>query len=75
MARRPRLTAQQWIAQVFSAQAVGNGGIVRRKIASVNQYASHQDLEDEVRRRHFHMVITGDQYVIMCNTGHWQVIC
>ena len=75
MARRPRRTAQQWIHDIFLAQAARNGGVVRRKIASVMQYASAQDLEAEVRRRGFHMVVSGDQYVILCNAGQFRLVC
>jgi len=75
MARRPRLTSRQWINQIFVAQAVRNGGIVRRKISSVVRYASAKDLEAEVKRRKFHMVVSGDQYVILCNTGEFHLIC
>jgi hypothetical protein len=73
--RRARLTPHQWIRQIFLAQAARNGGVVRRKIDSVARFASHQALEAEVRRRGFHMVISGDQYVILCNAGQFQVIC
>lgn len=75
MARKPKLTPKQWINQIFQAQAVRNGGIVRRKMASVAQYASAADLEAEVKRRKFHMVVSGDQYVILCNTGQFHLIC
>ena len=75
MARRPRLTAQQWIRQIFRAQALRNGGIVRRKIASVMQNASPTDLEAEVLRRGLHMVVSGDQYVILCNAGEFHLVC
>lgn len=68
-------TGPKWIRQIFRAQAVRNGGIVRRKVASVEKYASLADLESEVRRRDFHMIRTGDQIVIICNTGHAQLIC
>jgi hypothetical protein len=66
---------RDWVRQIFQAQAVRNGGIVRRKIASVAHFASHDLLEAEVKRRGFHMVISGDQYVILCNKGDFQVIC
>jgi hypothetical protein len=75
MARRPKLTASAWVQQIFLAQAASNGGILRRKIASVVQFASSADLEAEVKRRGFHMVETGDQYVIFCHTGNFRMIC
>lgn len=75
MARPPALRGQQWIQQIFQAQAAHNGGIVRRKIHSVIQFASTEALETEVRRLGFHMVISGDQFVILCNPGNFRVIC
>jgi hypothetical protein len=70
-----RFTAHQWIEQIFQAQAARNGGVIRREIASVAQFASHEALEAEVRRRDWHKVTSGDQYVTFCNPGHLQVVC
>lgn len=74
MTKRVRVTAHQWIEQIFDAQAARNGGIVRRKRASVAQFASSDALEAAVRKRGFHMIETGDQYVIICNTGHFRMV-
>lgn len=75
MARPRGPRGDQWIQQIFQAQAARNGGIVRRKIHSVVQFASTEALEAAVRRRGFHMVISGDQFVILCNPGQFQVVC
>ncbi|MBZ0124729.1 MAG: hypothetical protein K8F31_12690, partial [Roseovarius sp.] len=61
--------------QISDAQSAKNGGIVRRKINSVHTCASEGTLEAEVIRRGFHMAVSGDQYVILCNKGQFQVIC
>jgi len=71
----PALTPHRWVQQIFQAQAVRNGGVVRRKITSVARFASAQALEREVRRRGFHMVVSGDQYVILCNAGEFHLVC
>ena len=60
---------------MFKAKAVKKGGVVRRKRKSVEKNASVADLEAVVKRRGFHMVETGDQYVILCNAGTFRVIC
>jgi hypothetical protein len=73
--KRASRGSAHWIQQIFRAQAARNGGIVRRKVTSVAQYASGSDLEDEVRRRGFHMVVSGDQYVILCNPGSFHLVC
>jgi hypothetical protein len=64
-----------WIQQIFRAKAARNGGIVRRKVESVKKYASLAQLRAEVRRRRFHMLQTGDQYLIICNDGFFKTIC
>ncbi len=66
--------ANQWIKQIFSAQAATNGGIVRRKVADVRRYASMAQLKQEVRERGFHMVLAGDDVVIFCNSGHLKIV-
>jgi hypothetical protein len=73
--RSAGLRGQPWIDQIFQAQAARNGAVIRRKISSVAQFASHDLLEAEVRSRGFHMITCGDQYVIICNPGQLQVIC
>ncbi|WP_157866114.1 N-(5'-phosphoribosyl)anthranilate isomerase [Mesorhizobium japonicum] len=76
MGRAPRgLRGAPWIQQVFQSRQATSGGVVRRKIDSVNHFASHALLEAEVRRRGFHMVVTADQYLIFCHQGHFQFIC
>ncbi|UVI38608.1 hypothetical protein [Qipengyuania spongiae] len=67
-------SAHFWISQIFSSQAACNGGIVRRKIASVVEYASVALLKAEVIRRGFHMVESGDQFVIFCNPGDIKIV-
>jgi hypothetical protein len=41
----------------------------------VKKYASFKDLKHEVKRRGFHLLRTGDQYVILCHTGELRIIC
>lgn len=67
-------TARTWISQIFSSQSARGGGIVRRKMASVIEYASVEMLRAEVIRRGFHMVESGDQFVIFCNTGDLKIV-
>lgn len=75
MARRPIPTGPRWLRQIFRAQSVRSGGIVRRSVADVKKYASFKDLKHEVKRRGFHLLRTGDQYVILCHTGELRIIC
>jgi hypothetical protein len=75
MARKPAVKGQPWIDQIFNAQAAKNGGVVRRKISNVNRFASEKMLTAEVQRRGFHMVVSGDQFVILCNPGKFDLVC
>ena len=68
-----------WIAQIFSSIAARNEGIVRRRVADVLRFSptnSPIELEEAVRARGFHMLLSGDQYVIVCSrTGVLQIVC
>lgn len=71
MFRPPSVTAPAWLDELFSAKAVGKGGIVRRAVREVGRGA----LVAEVRRRGFHLVECGGQFIVICNPGQIQVIC
>jgi hypothetical protein len=64
-----------WLAQVFEADIANNHGIVRRNKSDVEKYSSHHDLLQDVRSRGFHLIETGDQFVIICNQGSIQIHC
>lgn len=57
-----------WIDLVFSAKAA-NGGVVRRAIGWVGNEVGHDRFVDEVRRRGYHLLVTQNQYIVVCNTG------
>lgn len=65
----------KWINRIFEAKIAKSGGIVRRKSASVEKFASVKALKAEVKSKRFHMLLVGDQYVIICSTGNLKVIC
>ena len=64
-----------FIDQIFKARQARDGGIVRRSLFWIQRCASLSELEKEVRRRGFHMVITGGQAVIFCHPGDLSLIC
>lgn len=64
-----------WINQIFDAQAVENGGIVRRNKGDVHKFADFDSLHFAVLGRGFHMIETGDQYIIVCNKGALVIHC
>lgn len=64
----------QWIENIFTAKIATEQGIVRRKKTSVNRYASREELIAAVRKRNFHLIETGDQFVIVCNSGAVKIV-
>jgi len=67
--------ANQWILDIFKAQEAQSGGVVRRSVADVANSGLKQDLIDEVKSRGFHLIETGDQYVILCHSGEIKLYC
>lgn len=65
----------RWLRKILSAQSVRRGGVVRRSVAWVEREIGTEALIAEMRRRNFHMVETGGQYIIVCNAGAIRMIC
>lgn len=63
-----------WIAAIFSAKAVQNGGVVRRNRIWVEREIGRDRFEDEVRQRGYHLIEVGQQLVVICNTGQFRVV-
>jgi hypothetical protein len=61
------VSPDQWIIQLFSARAVAEGGIVRRKVADVERLMGRARFVHEVGRRGFHLIENAGQFVIICN--------
>jgi len=64
-----------YINQIFTAKEAKTGGIVRRQISDVKKYATPKALLDEVKSRGFHLVETGDQFIVICNPGALKIHC
>jgi hypothetical protein len=75
MLRTPPLLAQGWLDELFTVKAVGKGGIVRRAVRDVEREVGRQALIAEVRRKGFHLVECGGQFIVICNPGLMQVTC
>lgn len=65
----------RWIEAIFKAKIAKRGGIVRRSRASVLKNASVRELRIAVKRRGFHLIRSGGQYVIICSGGEIKVLC
>ncbi|WP_439523710.1 hypothetical protein [Marivita sp.] len=61
------LEAENWIRNVFSAKAVGRGGVIHRATRDIERYAGRVAFMREVHRRGFTLVENGDQMVVFCN--------
>ncbi len=64
-----------FLEQLFSAKAVEKGALVRRSVISVEKECGREALIEEVKRRRFHMMECGGQFLIICNTGRLQTYC
>jgi hypothetical protein len=64
-----------WVRQWFSARAAREGGMVRRRIDYVEQYASLAEIKREAEARGWHVLVVGEQVVVLCHEGALQVVC
>lgn len=64
-----------WLDQVFQAGQANKGGVVRRSIHDVNHHSSEEELISEAKKRGFHVIETGEQYVILCHEGSLEIHC
>lgn len=64
-----------WLEEMFSAKAVSKGGIIRRAVRDVEREIGRAALLADVRRRGFHLIECGGQFIVICNPGQLQVIC
>lgn len=64
-----------WVNALFSAKSVQRGGVIRRSVRSIEREIGCAAFEAEIRRRGFHAIEIGGQYIILCNSGHMRVIC
>ena len=62
-----------WAKRIFHAKAVEKGGIVRRSVRDVEREIGRERLFSETRRRNFHVVECGGQFIIICNDGNLTV--
>jgi hypothetical protein len=63
-----------WIEQVFDSGQAKKGGIVRRDACDVRRFASEQALKLAAANRGFHIILAGNQYIIICNNKAIQII-
>lgn len=71
----PPLVNQTWCDAIFTAKAAAKGGVVRRAARDVDREIGRDTFVGEVRKRGYHLVEIGGQYVVICSAGHMNVIC
>ena len=64
-----------WLDMIFEAKAARTGGVVRRKIAWVDREIGRELFELEVRKRGFHLIEAGSQFIIICDNRPIRMIC
>ena len=64
-----------WMRRLFAAGQVNQGNVVRRNVADTHRNTTVRELKREVKRRGFHLVRTGTQYIVVCNKGVLRVLC
>jgi hypothetical protein len=64
-----------WIAEVFGAKSVARGGVIRRDLRWIDREIGRERFIAEVRARGCHLIETGGQWIVICNTGFLRVIC
>ena len=64
-----------WIAEVFSAKSVARGGVIHRDLRWIDREIGRDRFIAEVRARGFHLVETGGQWIVICNTSFLRVVC
>ncbi len=64
-----------WIERIFDAEAADKGAVVRRSIDDVEKLGSLAELLAECRKRDYHLIETGDQFVVICNSGVIKIHC
>lgn len=75
MKNRTPNNPNKWLAQVFKAKSVRKGDVIRRQMKTVNKIAGQGDLISEVKRRQFHLLESGSQYIVLCNDGCIKFVC
>lgn len=63
-----------WVNQVFRSKIAKRGGVVRRKISSIEKFASCELVKAECREKGFHIVEHGDQWLIFCDKANLRIV-
>lgn len=56
-----------WVDQIFDSQIAKRGGVVRRKLKSIDKFASQKEVKDKCKSLGYHIIQHGDQWLIFCD--------
>ena len=70
-----QINPDRWMAEFFASKAAMTGGVIRRSRREVDTLIGVDRLELEVRRRGFHLLACGSQYLVVCDPGEIRTIC
>jgi hypothetical protein len=65
--RKRVLTPKQHMDRLFNQKKAREGGVIVRRADHLLRYITLEELEEEVRRRGFHLFVTTSHVVISCN--------
>ena len=63
-----------WIKQIFQSQIAQRGGVARRKLTSIDKFATRAELKAECKALGYHIVQHGDQWLIFCDNASVKII-
>lgn len=72
---RPGPVNLGWQRQIFASKLAQQGGVVRRAKRDVHREIGLDRLKALVRARGYHLLESGDHYIIICHNGELRVIC
>jgi len=64
-----------YIRHMFSSKAAKDGGVIRRKVRDIERILGRSLFEHEIKRRGYHAIENGGQFIIFCNNQAVKVIC
>lgn len=65
--RNSPLSPDVWLKGLFTAKAVMQGGVIRRKARNVERFVGMDRFLREIRRRGFQVAENSGQLIIFCN--------
>ncbi len=56
----------EWIKQIFNSAIAKRGGVVRRKLSTIDKNTTRAKLKAACKAQGYHIVQHGDQWLIFC---------